>query len=456
MRARIRPGSTVGGAAFVPGDKSIAHRWLLLAATAEGRSRIAGLPPSLDVRATARCLARLSPEARPGLDTWLEEGAVGGEGHGSTWNARSDRGASPILEVEGEGRSGLVEPAGPLDCANSGTTMRLLAGVLASTSLRTTLVGDGSLMLRPMERVAEPLRAMGATIRTTEGHAPLGIDGATLVGIVHESAVPSAQVKAAVLLAGIDAEGETTVRESAATRDHTERALAALGAPVEAGDRAITVRRFRHRGFAGTVPGDVSSAAFLVVAAAISGATVEVEGVGLNPSRTRFLDVLTRMGVAVELDVTGEELGEPVGALRVSGGSGLVGTEIDAEELPLVIDEVPILAVAGCFASGSTSFRGADELRVKESDRIAGLVAGIAGLGGDADGEGGTLLVRGAGLRGGSATSRGDHRLAMALAVGALAAEGPSEIDGIEAASVSFPGFVATLRGLGASVEEPA
>jgi len=334
--------------------------------------------------------------------------------------------------------------------------MRLLAGVLASTSLRTTLVGDASLTLRPMERVAEPLRAMGATIRSSDGHAPLEVQGAPLGGIDHEPVVPSAQVKGAVLFAGIDADGETTVREAAATRDHTERALAALGAPIEAVERSVRVRRFRHPGFAATVPGDVSAAAFLVVAAALSAATVEIEGVGLNPTRTRYLDVLRRMGVVVELDVTGEELGEPVGALRAIGGPDLVGTEIDAEELPLVVDEVPILAVAGCFASGSTSFRGAEELRVKESDRIAGIVDGIRGLGGDADGEGGTLLVRGTGLRGGTATSRGDHRLAMALAVGALGASGPCEVEGIEAASVSFPGFVAALRGLGANVEEQA
>jgi len=454
MRARIRPGSPVGGVVSVPGDKSVAHRWLILAATAEGRSRLAGLPPSLDVRATARCLARLSPEARPGLDAWLDQGADAGEGQRSTWNERSDHGASPILEVEGEGRSALVEPATHLDCANSGTTMRLLAGVLASAPLRATLVGDRSLAARPMERVAAPLRAMGASVGTTDGHAPIRVEGGALTGVEHAPAVPSAQVKGALLLAGVDAAGSTTVREVASTRDHTERALAALGAPVEVEGRAVTVRRFVHAGFTGAVPGDVSAAAFLVVAAALTRAELEVEGVGLNPSRTHYLDVVRRMGVEVETTTTGEELGEPVGRLRVAPASSLEATDVGADELPLVIDEVPILAALACFARGTSSFLGAAELRTKESDRLAGIEAGLRGLGGEVDAVDGSLRVTGSGLHGGAASSLGDHRLAMAFAVAALAAGGPCEVDGIEAAAVSFPGFVETLRGLGAKVEE--
>ena len=355
--------------------------------------------------------------------------------------------------LEGYGRASLHPADAPLDCSNSGTTMRLLAGVLASAPFPTELRGDASLHARPMERVALPLRAMGADVRTTDGHPPLAVRGGRLRGIEHRTEVPSAQVKSAVLLAGLAAEGSTTVREPAPTRDHTERALAALGAPVSFEPGLASVRAFEHEGFAAAVPGDVSSAAFLVGAAVLTGAALEIEGVGLNPTRTRFLEVLARMGASLGSRIEREELGEPIGTLEVEPGPRLVGTTIDADELPLVIDEVPVLAVVAANASGPTRFRGGAELRLKESDRLGGLAEAIRVLGGAAELEGDDLIVGGGGLAGGEADARGDHRMAMALAVGALGARGPVSVRGIEAAEVSFPGFERLLVSLGARIE---
>jgi 3-phosphoshikimate 1-carboxyvinyltransferase len=332
--------------------------------------------------------------------------------------------------------------------------MRLLAGTLAAAPFRSVLVGDASLSTRPMDRVAAPLREMGATVTTFEGHAPLEIVGGPLYGMTFAMPIPTAQVKGAVLFAGIAAEGETMLTEPAPTRDHTERAFAALGAPISYEGTVITLQGvYQHDAFAATVPGDVSSAAFLVAAAAITGSELTVRGVGLNPSRLHFLRVLERMGVRVEIRPTGDELGEPVGDLWVTSSAELRGTEVAASELPLVIDEVPVLAAVATQARGETWFTGAAELRTKESDRLTGVADGVLGLGGHAGVEGDDLLVPGLGLRGGTADGRGDHRLAMAFAVAALGADTQSEIEGIEAADVSFPGFVETLRWLGASVE---
>lgn len=304
-----------------------------------------------------------------------------------------------------------------------------------------------------MERVAEPLRRMGSDVRTTQGRPPVRVAGGPLRGIRFESSLPSAQVKSAVLLAGTAAEGETVVVEAVPTRDHTERALSALGAPISLGRGQIAVSAFQHEGFEGSVPGDLSSAAFLLVAAALTGGDVTVHDVGVNPSRTRFLDVMRRMGVAVEVRPTGERVGEPLGAVRARVGGSLVGTTVEAEELPLLIDEVPILVALAAHARGETWFVGAGELRVKESDRLNGLAALVRGLGGEASVEQEDLVVVGGGLAGGRARSGGDHRIAMAAAVAALAADGPCEIDGIEDAAVSFPGFAGALSALGASLE---
>ena len=457
MRALITPGGRLHGTTDVPGDKSIAHRWLILAATGLGRTSLLEVPASLDVRSTASCLASLTAKGRPALHAWAANNRRTAEGHRSTWNVRVEGQAtartSEALEVEGEGRRGLVPPAGDLDCGNSGTTMRLLMGVMSTSSFRSVLSGDTSLRTRPMERVASPLRSMGARIETADGHAPVLVDGAPLIGGRCELAAASAQVKSAVLLAGIDADGTTEVVEPAATRDHTERALSALGAPVEITEGAIAVRRFQHEGFSATVPGDPSSAAFLVAAAALTGSEVTITEVGLNPTRTHFLDVMGRMGVPTEQHVRRAELGEAVGDIHVPPIDGIQAVRVGADELPLVIDEVPVLAMLAAHAASDSWFLEAGELRVKESDRLEGLAVGIRDLGGHAAAEGDDLVVAGGGLVGGRANAHDDHRMAMAFAVAALGAHGLVEVDGIESAEVSFPGFVETLSALGASIE---
>jgi 3-phosphoshikimate 1-carboxyvinyltransferase len=453
MQIAITPERPIRGDCRVPGDKSIAHRWLILAATADGTSAILDPPRSLDVRSTAACLAAIAPSARPSLDGWDSERGATTESNGFTWDHPSGSEQGPELEVEGKGLGGLTAPHEPLDCGNSGTTMRLLAGVLAGSRFAAVLTGDTSLQARPMERVAEPLRLMGADVRTAGGFPPIEVEGAPLRGIRYEIPIPSAQVKGAVLLAGLGAEGQTTLVERVLTRDHTERALGALGAPVSVEDGAIVLGSFQHGGFRARVPGDVSSAAFLVAAAAITGGEVTIRGVGLNPSRLRFVEVMRRMAVRIELRSTGEELGEPVGELWASGAGGLVGTTVGAEELPLVIDEVPVLAALAAHARGDSRFEGAGELRVKESDRLTGLEELVRGLGGHAAVEGDDLVLAGGGLRGGRADAHGDHRMAMAGTVAALGAGGGSWVDGIESAAVSFPGFVTALRAMGASIE---
>ena len=453
MRVRVTPGGTIAGRATVPGDKSIAHRWLIAATVASGTSRIAGLPRALDTRSTASCLGRLSPAGRPALEAWASSSSAPDEPHGSTWNRHGSR--VEHLEVEGEGRDVLAEPDGPLDCGNSGTTMRLLSGLVAAAPFRSVLVGDLSLRRRPMERVARPLRAMGAHVTTTDGTPPVEIEGGALHAIRFEAEVPSAQVKGAVLLAAAGAEGTTTVVESVATRDHTERLLEALGAPVRRADGTVELRGpFPFPPIVGSVPGDPSSAAFLAAAAVLTGGTLEIDGVGLNGSRLGWLDVLSRYRVDVDGTIAAEAIGEPLGSLTVDGASGPPPLHVSAEGLPLVIDEVPVLAALAAHASDASRFEGGEELRVKESDRLAALVDGIRGLGGDAHVEDDDLVVAGGGLRGGAASATGDHRIAMALVVAALAADGPCEIEGVEAADVSFPGFLPTLRSLGARIEE--
>jgi 3-phosphoshikimate 1-carboxyvinyltransferase len=331
--------------------------------------------------------------------------------------------------------------------------MRLLCGVLASCPFEATLIGDPSLSRRPMERVAAPLRAMGAELETRDGLPPVRVRGGPLQGVEHRPEVPSAQVKGAVLLAGLEAEGSTWVDETAPTRDHTERGLERLGANVHRDGLRVGVEAFRHEGFAATVPGDVSSAAFLLAAGAITGGVIEAHGVGLNPTRTAFFDVLRRMGVRIEIHVEGEELGEPVGTIAASPPTSLVGTEVPPDELPLVIDEVPVLAALAAHAEGPTRFRGAGELRVKEVDRLSGLAQRLRAAGGAVEVHGDDLVVGGGGLRGGRVGSGGDHRLAMALAVAGLGAAGPLEVEGIEVAEVSFPGFLHALAALGGVIE---
>jgi 3-phosphoshikimate 1-carboxyvinyltransferase len=455
MRVRVTPGGTVGGRVTVPGDKSIAHRWLIASAVARGTSRLAGLPPGLDTRSTAACLAALAPAGRPALEAWASSSAGPAERDGSTWNRRRSR-VEPV-EVEGAGRGGLEGPHAPLDCGNSGTTMRLLCGLLAAAPFRSVLVGDASLGRRPMERVATPLREMGARVTTTAGTPPVEVEGGPLRPIRFEADIPSAQVKGAVLLAASAAPGTTTVVEAIGTRDHTERMLGAMGAAVTSADGTIELDGpFAFAPIDATVPGDPSSAAFLAGAAGLTGGSLEVHDVGVNVSRLGWRAVLVRAGLRIEAEVGSEAVGEPVGVLSVAASAGPRPVLVSAAELPTVIDEVPVLAAVAAHAHGESRFEGGAELRVKESDRLLALVDGLRGLGGEAEVEGDDLVVAGGGLRGGAASAAGDHRIAMALVVAALAAHAPCEIDGVEAADVSFPGFPATLRTLGARLEEIA
>jgi len=407
------------GTLRVPGDKGISHRALLFAAMAVGESRVTGLAGGDDVRRTRRALESLGVEVAVDGDT----GAV---------------------TVAGRGIESFAEPGDVVDCGNSGTSIRLLVGLLSGRPFLTVLTGDASLVTRPMRRVVEPLRAMGAHIdgRADGALAPLAVRGGGLTGTAHTLAVASAQVKTAIVLAGLQADGVTTVTEPAPSRDHTERMLAALGAPITRLDeRAVQVTRGAPGPFALHVPGDPSSAAFWAVAAAITpGSELTIDGVNLNPTRIAFVDVLARMGAAVAIEHTGDELGEPVGSLHVRHGA-LRSTTIEGAEIPWLIDELPVLAVAAAFAEGVTEIRDAAELRVKESDRIvtvAGML-GAMGIGVETSGDG--LSVRGGRPTPARFESHGDHRIAMSAAVAANAVEGESTIVDWRSTATSYPEF---------------
>jgi 3-phosphoshikimate 1-carboxyvinyltransferase len=422
--ATITPARALRGRLRVPGDKSIAHRYALLAALADGRSTLTHFAPGADCRSTLACLRAL------GVD--IVEPADG------------------TVTLLGRGLGRLRSPSGPLDAGNSGTTMRLLAGVLAGHRFSATLVGDASLSRRPMRRVTVPLERMGARLETMDGRPPLTVHGGALHAIAHRPEAPSAQVKSAVLLAGLHAEGTTSVDEPSATRDHTERALAAFGGRARVDGLRVSVDGGQSlEGRALMVPGDFSSAAFwLVAAAALPGSRIEIDEVGLNPTRTGLLDVLRRFGARVSVEVVATDAGEPRGRVAVEGDqTGEV--EIAPEEVPGLIDELPAIAALAAHG-GQVSVRGAAELRVKESDRIAALVAGFRGLGIDADEREDGFIVRapsngGRRPSGGTADARGDHRLAMAFAIAALAADQPSRIEGSDVVAISYPEFFPTL-----------
>ncbi len=418
----INPARRVSGRLEVPGDKSIAHRYALIAALADGPSRLTNFAPGADCHSTLSCLAALGVPIEEDL-------------------------ASRSVSLVGRGFHHWRSPAGPLDAGNSGTTMRMMTGLLAAQPFTVTLIGDESLSQRPMRRVMEPLTRMGGRIEATDGHAPLTIHGGPLHGIAFAPDVPSAQVKSAVLLAGLHADGSTTVTEPAQTRDHTERALVTFGYRIDVTGLTTTVQG-GQRGMARqvSIPGDFSSAAFwLVAAAALPGSRIEIADVGLNPTRTGLLDVLRRFGARVTVTETHAEAGEPRGTIVVEADRhGSV--QIAPDEVPGLIDELPAIAALAAHG-GEVVVHGARELRVKESDRIATLVTGFRALGIDADEYPDGFAIRGGGPpSGGAAHARGDHRMAMAFAIAALAGSAPSRVEGSDAVIISYPGFWETLE----------
>lgn len=436
MLLRAAPHGALLGAAALPGDKSISHRSLMLSALAVGESRIEGLLEGEDVLATAGALRRMGVEVdRLGPGSW---------------------------RVWGVGVGGLAEPEDVLDMGNAGTGARLLMGLLAGHAFTSFLTGDASLRSRPMRRVIEPLSRMGASfLARSGGRLPLALTGRSdLLPIVHESAIASAQVKSAVLLAGLHAPGSTTVIEPLASRDHTERMLTAMGAAIlveetATGGRSVTVTgqpELKAQSFA--VPGDPSSAAFPTVAAALApGSTVRLAGIGLNPLRTGLYTTLAEMGAAIRIENERLTGGETMGDLVIEGAA-LHGVEVPPERAPTMIDEYPVLAVAAALATGTTVMRGLGELRVKESDRLAVVAEGLAACGVRVEVEGDDLVVHGGTKPAGGAEidARLDHRIAMSFLVLGGLAEAAVTVRGAEAIETSFPGFAELMNGLGAAI----
>jgi 3-phosphoshikimate 1-carboxyvinyltransferase len=421
---RIEPVTALEGHFAVPGDKSVSHRAVLIGAICEGETRITGFGRSADTESTVAAVRALG--------------------------ATVDEHDVDTITVHGVGLRGLRAPDGPIDCGNAGTLVRLLAGILAGQDGQEfELEGDESLSARPMDRIATPLTRMGARVEATNGRLPLVILGRSLHSIDYELPVASAQVKSCVLLAGLLADGATTVVEPIPTRDHTERMLEHAGARVTRRPTSVTVQRAEKLQLPSVdVPGDISSAApFLVGAAIVPGSSVTVHGVGLNPRRARILDVLERMGARVAIYNRRAIGGEPAGDVEVRA-SDLVGATIVAEEVPSLIDELPILAVAACHARGETVVSGAGELRAKESDRIEAVVEELRRIGGHIRATPDGFRIKGvpARLRGGVVDSHGDHRLAMFGAIAGAASREGVELRGAEAASVSFPGFFEVLE----------
>lgn len=426
----LLPATHAQGRIVVPGDKSISHRAVMFGALARGTTRVSGFLPGADTLATAQILRDLG--------------------------VAIDRRGETDLVIEGVGLHGLRGAARPLDCGNAGTAMRLLAGLLAGQRFASTLIGDESLSRRPMRRVMDPLRLMGARISSTEaGTAPLLIEPSDgLHGIAYTCPVASAQIKSCVLLAGLYASGETAVTEPAATRDYTERMLAALGADVSVD--GLTVRLLPGRELKAqpiAVPGDFSSAAFFLVAGAIArSGELLIGNVGLNPRRTGLLDTLRDMGADIEILDRRDIAGEPVGDLRVRPSS-LRAVEVPLARVPDMIDEFPAFAIAAACAQGTSRVRGAHELRVKESDRIAAMARGLTEIGVAVEEfEDGMAIEGRQQLGGGRIDSRGDHRIAMSFAVASLRARAAIRIDDCANVDTSFPGFAALASGIGLDI----
>ena len=426
----VHPAPRVRGRVRPPGDKSISHRYALLAAIADGHSTIHGYSTGADCASTLRCLDALGVEIK---------------------ERPRDPGRGRDIHITGRGIRGLTAPAAQLDAGNSGSTIRMLAGILAAHPFQVSITGDDSLRRRPMRRIIVPLERMGARFSSDSGRPPLTIEGSSrLAAIDFEPEVPSAQVKSAVLLAGLHADGVTSVQEPLPTRDHTERALQAFGATVSRVNSRVAVaggQRLHGRDL--VVPGDLSSAAFWMVAAsALPGSEVTIEEVGLNPTRAGILEILRRLGARIEVSETmGGDAGEPMGSIVVRHG-GLRETRVEPEEVPGVIDELPALAALATHG-GALSVTGAQELRVKESDRISALADGLRRMGADIEEQPDGFQVRATRrLRGGEVDALNDHRLAMAFAIAALGAAGPTTIHDAGAAAVSYPEFFSVLESL--------
>jgi len=431
LRYHVQPGGQLQGRLRVPGDKSISHRAVMFGALAQGTTTVDGFLTGQD------CLSTM--KAFQSMGVVIEQTAA------------------TSLCIHGVGLHGLQAPAAALDLGNSGTSMRLMAGLMAGQRFDTTMVGDVSLSKRPMLRIVDPLHSMGAQIDTAEnGTAPLHVHGCTaLHGIDYRSPVASAQIKSSLLLAGLYAQGVTRVTEPGASRDHTERMLRAFGVTVECAPSVAAVQggqRLRATPIA--VPADISSAAFFMVGAAIQpGSELLLEAVGVNPTRNGVIEILRRMGADIELLDSRLLGGEPIADIRVRGGA-LHGIDIDHELVTLAIDEMPVVFVAAACAEGETVVRDAAELRVKESDRIQTMCGGLQNLGIDAEPTADGACIRGGQFGPGKVDSLGDHRIAMSFAIAALRASGPIEILDCANVNTSFPGFVSLARLAGLSIEE--
>ena len=425
----VQPGGKLTGRIRVPGDKSISHRAVMLGSLAEGETRVTGLLEGEDVLSTLGAFRAMGVRA---------EGPDKGK-----------------LVIHGAGLHGLKAPRNPLDMGNSGTAMRLMAGILAGQSFDSELIGDESLSKRPMKRVADPLGRMGAVIQTVEGgRPPLRIKGGQKpCGIEYQMPVASAQVKSSLLLAGLYADGETTVTEPAPTRDHTERMLRGFGYAVKTDGARISLRGGgRLKACNIDVPADISSATFFLVGASIApGSDLVLEHVGINPTRIGVLNILKLMGANLELLNTREVGGEPVADIRVRAAK-LRGIRIPEDQAPLAIDEFPALFIAAACASGETILTGAHELRVKESDRIAVMAQGLKQVGIDARETPDGIIIQGGRLQGGEIDSHGDHRIAMSFAVAGLCATGPVTVRDCKNVDTSFPGFVGLAAQAGLSI----
>ena len=422
MDLAVRRAARLSGEVTPPGDKSISHRALIFNAIARGQGQVHGLTTSADCLSTARCLRALGvsiPDLPAGVSV-------------------------PAFTIAGAGKGGLREPVDVLDAGNSGTTMRILSGLLAGQPFFSVLTGDVSLRSRPMGRVIEPLRRMGAQIRgrARDTLAPLAIRGGDLKGISYRLPVASAQLKTALLVAGLHAEGETVIEEPSLSRDHTERMFAAMGADLRREGASVRIRPGELRSASFTVPGDISAAAFWLVAACIHpNASVRVRGVGVNPTRTGVLDALRMMGAKVRVENERTEGGEPVADLVAESG-GLRGIEVGGELAPRLIDEAPVLMVAAAVATGKTTFRNCEELRIKESDRIAVMAQALTKLGVRVEElPDGAIVHGGAALAGAEVESAKDHRIAMSMAVAGLVATGQTTIRDAECVAISYPTF---------------